>query len=111
MNNSIVNKLLVNYEKQFNSVKKSIEEKEAEISRKKIEKKELVKELIELQKQKQTTSKNPKTIQSEISKLDRNIKLLKDELRKKLKKIYEQFLNNFKVSKKALQNMSLMVKK
>jgi chromosome segregation ATPase len=111
LNNSIVNKLLVNYEKQFNSVKKSIEEKEAEISRKKIEKKELVKELIELQKQKQTTSKNPKTIQSEISKLDRNIKLLKDELRKKLKKIYEQFLNNFKVSKKALQNMSLMVKK
>ena len=103
-NNSSVNKLLDISEKKFKILKTIIQDKEKEISEKQIEKRKLEKELIEVKKQKRT-SKNPRTIQTEITKLDRNIKLLEGELRKKLKKIYEQFLNNLEGAKKALASI------
>jgi hypothetical protein len=105
-NNSSVNKLLGISEKNIKILKKSIQDKEKEISEKKIKKRKLEQELIEAQKKNKTTgSRNPKTIQTDISKLDSNIKLLEGELRKKLKKIYEQFLNNLEGAKKALASI------
>ena len=47
--------------------------------------------------------RNPKTIQSEIEKSNRSIKLLESSLEKILNKIYDEFLNNLKGAKKALE--------
>jgi hypothetical protein len=88
---------------------------EIEILRKKLseknkeridQEKKLANKLNSIWKNKSRTTKirNPKQIQSDIEKCNHKIKLLESELRKKLKIIYEQFLNNLEGAKKAFRN-------
>jgi len=108
-NNSSVKKLLGNSEISLKILKKNILKTEKELSEKKLEKEKLEKELANKQNstwQKQSKKgRNPKTIQSEIEKLNRNIKLLESSLEKNLNKIYKEILNNLKGAKKALKSI------
>jgi hypothetical protein len=95
--------------RNLEKIRSEIEKLKTKLSEKNIEKinleKKLAIKLNSIWKNSSKQMRNPRTIQSEIEKLNRSIKLLESSLEKNLNKIYDVFLNNLKGAKKALETI------
>ena len=93
--------------RNLEKIKSEIEKLKTKLSEKNKEKinleKKLANKLNSIWKNSSKQMRNPRTIQSEIEKSNRSIKLLESSLEKILNKIYDEFLNNLKGAKKALE--------